>query len=90
MDTITEIIDLQALRNSGAQKSTSPPKLAAKYSVPQSTLLQMLRNDLHRLNQTIADAVEEGMTVELVRRSRYHATSGSWGDQMIPVITLKP
>ncbi len=90
MDTKADIIDLQSLRNTGAQKLSLPPRQDAEYSVSQNTLLLMLDNDLHTLNKTIADAVEEGMTVELVRRSRYHASSGSWGDQMIPVITRKP
>jgi hypothetical protein len=52
-------------------------------------LVQTLNSDLQRLNETIAEMVEDGMTVELVRRSRHHTTSGNWGDQMMPVITRK-
>lgn len=53
-------------------------------------LMQTLSNDLQRLNQTITELADDGMTVELVRRSRYHTATGNWGDQMMPVITRKP
>jgi hypothetical protein len=49
----------------------------------------MLANDLHRLNQSVARAVEAGVTVELIRSSRHHNGDGNWGDLLIPVITKK-
>jgi len=49
--------------------------------------IRMLANDLHRLNQSVARAVEAGVTVELIRSSRHH--NWNWGDLLIPVITKK-
>ena len=47
--------------------------------------IRMLANDLHRLNQSVARAVEAGVTVELIRSSRHHNGDGNWGDLLIPV-----
>lgn len=41
---------------------------------------------VHQMNQAVSKAVDLGMTVELVRVSRYHDEKGQWGDQMIPVV----
>ncbi len=41
---------------------------------------------VHRVNEVIVRAVEAGVSVELVRTSRYHDGRGNWGDQMIPTI----
>jgi hypothetical protein len=41
---------------------------------------------VHRVNEVIVRAVEAGVSVELVRISRYHDGRGNWGDQMIPTI----
>ena len=57
---------------------------------PDTPLLKTLASDLRRLNKTITEVADGGITVELVRRSRYHTTTGNWGDQMMPVITRKP
>ena len=51
--------------------------------------IRMLANDLHRLNQSVARAVEAGVTVEQIRSSRHHNGDGNWGDLLIPVITKK-
>ncbi len=85
MDTKTDMTSRQSPGDSGTQgpMDTGDP-------VRRNTLLRALASDLQRLNKTIADVVEEGITVELVRRSRCHTISGSWGDQMMPVITGKP
>ena len=80
MDTKTDMTSRQPPGDSGTQVHMDTG----------NTLLQTLASDLERLNETIAEVVEGGMTVELVRRSRYHTLSGSWGDQMMPVITRKP
>ncbi len=85
MDTKTDMTSRHATGGSFAQEpmdSGDPGR--------RNTLLRTLARDLQRLNKTIADVVEEGITVELVRRSRCHTISGSWGDQMMPVITRKP
>jgi hypothetical protein len=41
---------------------------------------------VHRVNEVIVRAVAAGVSVELVRTSRYHDGHGNWGDQMIPTI----
>lgn len=40
----------------------------------------------HRLNDAIVRAVQAGVSVELVRVSRFHDEAGNWGDQMIPLV----
>lgn len=52
------------------------------------TAIRRVANDLHRLNHSIAQAVEAGATIELLRCSRYHCGTGKWGDQMAPVIKV--
>jgi hypothetical protein len=49
----------------------------------------MLANDLHRLNQSVMNAVEAGVSVELVRSARHHGGEGNWGDLLIPVIVTR-
>lgn len=41
---------------------------------------------VHRANEAVRRAVDAGVSVELIRVSRYHDGSGSWGDQMIPAV----
>jgi hypothetical protein len=41
---------------------------------------------VHRLNCLIVDAVQAGITVELMRVSRRQDGEGNWGDQIIPLI----
>jgi hypothetical protein len=41
---------------------------------------------VHRVNEAIIRAVDAGISVELVRTSRFHDGTGNWGDQMIPMI----
>lgn len=55
-------------------------------SPDQQSAIRMLANDLHRLNQAVMNAVEAGVSVELVRSARHHGGDGNWGDLMIPVI----
>jgi hypothetical protein len=50
-------------------------------SSQQQSAIRMVANDLHRLNQAVMNAVEAGVSVELVRSARHH-----WGDLLIPVI----
>lgn len=40
----------------------------------------------HRLNEAVQRAVSGGLSVELVRVSRFHDTNGNWGDQVVPTI----
>ena len=58
-------------------------------SADQQAVIRMVANDLHRLNQSVMKAVEEGVSVELVRSARQHSGSGNWGDLLIPVIVTQ-
>tara|TARA_B100000315_G_scaffold255235_1_gene298113 strand:- start:385 stop:648 length:264 start_codon:yes stop_codon:yes gene_type:complete len=64
----------------------APPDPDSSFSGGQDSALRMVANSLHRLNEAIVKAADSGLTVELMRASRYHAGSGSWGDQMVPII----
>ncbi|MCP6093646.1 hypothetical protein NL391_27770, partial [Klebsiella pneumoniae] len=55
----------------------------------QQAAIRMLANDLHRLNQAVMNAVEAGISVELVRSARHHGGDGNWGDLLIPVIVAQ-
>jgi hypothetical protein len=48
--------------------------------------IRRVADAVHRVNEAIIRAVEAGVSVELVRTSRYHDGRGNWGDQMIPTI----
>jgi hypothetical protein len=41
---------------------------------------------VHRVNDAIIRAVGAGISVELVRVSRYHDGLGNWGDQIVPTV----
>ena len=41
---------------------------------------------VHRLNDAVIRAVNEGVSVEVTRVSRYHNGAGAWGDQVVPTI----
>jgi len=59
---------------------------ASSMTDDQQTVIRMLANDLHRLNQSVMKAVEAGVSVELVRSARHLGGDGNWGDLLIPVI----
>jgi hypothetical protein len=48
--------------------------------------VRRIADAVHRVNEVIVRAVEAGVSVELVRTSRYHDGRGNWGDQLIPTI----
>ena len=56
----------------------------------QDRALRRVADAVHRLNLAVIRAVESGMSVELVRVSRYHNGAGSWGDQMVPTVRDAP
>ena len=56
------------------------------FDAAQNHALRSVADSLHRLNRAITQAVDAGITIELMRASRYHANGGVWGDQMIPII----
>lgn len=62
---------------------------SSSMSQDQQSAIRMLANDLHRLNQAVMNAVEAGVSVELVRSARHHGGDGNWGDLMIPVIVAQ-
>lgn len=51
-------------------------------------LIRKVADTLHRLNQQITTAVDAGVTIELMRGSRFHNGHGQWGDQMIPIVRV--
>lgn len=48
--------------------------------------IRQICDAIHRANEAIRRAVDSGVSVELVRVSRYHEGRGHWGDQVIPAI----
>ena len=59
---------------------------ATTMSTDQQAAIRVLANDLHRLNQAVMQAVEAGVSVELVRSARHHGGNGNWGDLLVPVV----
>ena len=55
----------------------------------QDRAIHRLANDLHRLNRSVMEAVEAGVSIELVRTSRHHCGNGHWGDMMVPVVVKR-
>jgi hypothetical protein len=55
----------------------------------QEMAIRQVANALHRLNDAVIGAVGKGVTVELMRASRYHDEQGSWGDMLVPIIHKK-
>ena len=53
---------------------------------PRDRAIHRVADAVHRLNEAIHRAVNEGVSVELVRVSRHHGGNGSWGDQVVPTI----
>ncbi len=52
----------------------------------KTALIRKVANDLHRLNASVMEAVNGGITVELMRVSRHHDEKGAWGDLLVPII----
>jgi hypothetical protein len=51
--------------------------------------IRRVADQMHRLNHAIVQAVEAGVTIELLRCSRFHSGGGAWGDQMQPIVTIR-
>ena len=62
---------------------------ASAMNTDQQAAIRVLANDLHRLNQAVMQAVEAGVSVELVRSARHHGGTGNWGDLLIPVVVTQ-
>ena len=52
----------------------------------QERAVRRVADAVHRANEAILRAVDAGVSVELIRVSRYHDGRGNWGDQMVPTI----
>ena len=52
--------------------------------------IRRVADAVHRMNEAVIRAVDAGVSVELVRTSRYHDGKGNWGDQAIPTIRESP
>jgi hypothetical protein len=75
--------------NSPARVKERAEEQSTSMSTDQQSAIRMLANDLHRLNQSVMNAVEAGVSVELVRSARHHGGEGNWGDLLIPVIVTR-
>lgn len=53
---------------------------------PQDRAINRVAEAVHRLNETIQRSVDAGISIELVRVSRFHDGAGNWGDQMVPLV----
>ncbi len=60
---------------------------SGEFTPEQDGKMRILINNLHRLNDSIVQAVESGLTVEIKRASRFHGGAGNWGDQIYLAIT---
>jgi hypothetical protein len=75
--------------NARPQVKERAEEQASTMNVDQQAAIRILANDLHRLNQAVMQAVEAGVSVELVRSARHHGGSGNWGDLLTPVIVTQ-
>lgn len=62
--------------------STDQPSMGEN----QDMAIRQVANALHRLNDAVISAVNKGVTVELMRVSRFHDEEGAWGDMLVPII----
>jgi hypothetical protein len=56
----------------------------AEISIYSNDALTPVLEAAFMLNQAIMQAVDAGVTIELVRDFRYHDGRGNWGDQTMP------
>jgi hypothetical protein len=54
--------------------------------MPRQDILYQLNLAVSAMNEAISSAVDAGITIEMVRASRYHDGRGNWGDLMRPTI----
>ncbi|MGQ3671410.1 hypothetical protein ACT6QG_03315 [Xanthobacter sp. TB0136] len=66
--------------------STEFKAVPAQDLTERDRAINRVADAVHRMNEAIQRAVSSGISVELVRVSRYHDGAGSWGDQMIPLV----
>ena len=68
---------------------TSKSKGGADMTEDKEMAIRQIANSLHRLNDAVIAAVNAGVSVELMRASRYHNEEGAWGDMLVPIIHQK-
>ena len=62
-----------------------------QFDQAREAALRGVADAVHRLNRAITQAVDCGLTIELMRASRYHHPEGGrWGDQMVPIVQRHP
>ena len=88
--TVTAIAEA-GIPQSGIQKAKSrTAENTSLVSETQQRAIRALADEIHRLNHAVIKAVEAGVSVELIRSSRHHQSTGEnksvWGDLMVPVI----
>ena len=86
----TIIRELEPRPQSGHSRDLPPKKEAGgngTFSPEQDSDLRIITNNLHRLNYSIVQAVQAGLTVEIKRASRFHGGAGKWGDQIYLAVT---
>jgi hypothetical protein len=49
---------------------------------PHNQAVATLVEAVNKMNSAISRAVDAGVSIELVRSSRYHDGQGNWGDQL--------
>lgn len=55
----------------------------------EARAIQRVAEATHRLNEAVQRAVSAGISVEVIRVSRFHDGAGNWGDQVVPTIRTK-
>ncbi|WP_247119091.1 hypothetical protein [Kordiimonas marina] len=65
---------------------TTKPTEETTMDESKEMAIRQVANALHRLNDAVIAAVGKGVTVELMRASRYHNEQGAWGDMLVPII----
>lgn len=88
METLI-IRELEPTPNSGISQDSTREITGAdvardpgEFTPEQDSKIRIITNNLHRLNDSIVQAVEAGLTVEIKRASRFHSGPGNWGDQI--------
>lgn len=55
-------------------------------SEEQQAVLDKIAHQIEKLNASMRQAVDAGMTIELRRLSRHHQEDGFWGDIIAPTV----
>lgn len=84
--TLPARIKARAQANLQSNLQEKAAELTPIINADQESIIRVLANELHRLNNTIMKAVEAGVSVELSRAARHHSGDGNWGDLLVPVI----